>query len=63
MPYEAAITADPSMVLLVLAVLAVVVLLGRFLLNLAWRLLTLTAVGIAVFYVGTVVLPTVLGAA
>ncbi|WP_336362136.1 hypothetical protein [Halalkalicoccus salilacus] len=63
MPYEAAITADPSMTLLVLAVLAVVVLLGRFLLNLAWRLLTLTAVGIAVFYVGTVVLPTVLGAA
>ena len=63
MPYEAAITTDPSMVLLVLAVLAVVVLLGRFLLNLAWRLLTLTAVGIAVFYVGTVVLPTVLGAA
>ncbi|MFC7008725.1 hypothetical protein ACFQKF_14045 [Halalkalicoccus sp. GCM10025322] len=63
MPYEAAITADPSMTLLVLAVLAVVVLLGRFLLNLAWRLLTLTAVGIAVFYVGTVVLPTVLGTA
>lgn len=63
MPYEAALTADPSMVLLVLAVLAVVVLLGRFLLNIAWRLLTLTAVGIAAFYVGTVVLPTVLGAA
>lgn len=63
MPYEAVLTADPSMVLLVLAVLAVVVLLGRFLLNLAWRLLTLTALGIAVFYVGTVVLPTLLGAA
>jgi hypothetical protein len=40
-----------------------VVLLGRFLLNLIWRLVTLTAVGIVAFYLGTVVLPTLLSAA
>lgn len=63
MPYEATLTTDPSLVLLVLAVLAVVVLLGRFLLHLAWRLVTLTAVGVVAFYLGTVVLPTLLSAA
>ena len=63
MPYEAALTADPSMTLLVLAVIAVVILLGRFLLNLAWRLVTLTTVGIVAFYLGTVVLPSLLHAA
>ncbi len=62
MPYEAALTADPSMTLLVLAVIAVVILLGRFLLNLAWRLVTLTTVGIVAFYLGTVVLPSLLQA-
>jgi hypothetical protein len=63
MPYEATLTTDPSLLFLVLAVLAVVVLLGRFLLNLAWRLVTLTAAGIVAFYLGTVVLPTLLSAA
>ena len=63
MPYEAALTADPSLLLLVLAVLAVVVLIGRFMLRLAWKLVTLTAIGVVAFYVGTVVIPTVLGAA
>jgi hypothetical protein len=63
MPYEATLSTDPGLLLLVLAVLAVVVLLGRFLLRLAWRLVTITAVGIVAFYLGTVVLPTLLGAA
>lgn len=63
MPYEAALTTDPGLLFLVLAVLAVVVLLGRFLLNLAWRLVALTTVGIVAFYLGTVVLPTLLHAA
>lgn len=63
MPYEAALTTDPGLLFLVLAVLAVVVLLGRFLLKLAWRLVTLTVVGIVAFYLGTVVLPTLLHAA
>lgn len=62
MPYEAALTTDPGLLFLVLAVLAVVVLLGRFLLNLAWRLVALTTVGIVAFYLGTVVLPTLLHA-
>lgn len=60
MPYEAALTGDPSMLMLVLAILVVVVLLGRLLFRVAWRLVTLTAVGVVAFYVGTVVLPTVL---
>lgn len=63
MPYEAALTTDPGLLFLVLAVLAVVVLLGRFLLKLAWRLVALTTVGIVAFYLGTVVLPNLLHAA
>lgn len=59
MPYEAAITADPSMVLLVLAALVVVLFVGRFLLKLAWRLVAMTTVGIITFYAVTVVLPSV----
>ncbi|MEM4781742.1 MAG: hypothetical protein QXG03_09320 [Halalkalicoccus sp.] len=58
-PAEAALAADPSMVLLVLAVLVVVVLVGRFLLNLAWRLVVMTTAGILAFYAVTVVLPSV----
>ncbi len=56
-PLEAALAADPSMVLLVLAALVVVILVGRFLLNIAWRLVVLTTVAIVVFYAVTVVLP------
>ncbi|MCL7417142.1 MAG: hypothetical protein M8354_04810, partial [Halalkalicoccus sp.] len=58
-PLEAALAADSSLVLLVLAVVAVVVLVGRFLLKLAWRLVAMTTVGIIVFYAVTVVLPSV----
>lgn len=58
-PLEAFLAADPSMVLLVLAVLVVVILLGRFLLNLAWRLIVMTTAAIVTFYVVTVVLPSV----
>ncbi|KYH26036.1 hypothetical protein HAPAU_11260 [Halalkalicoccus paucihalophilus] len=58
-PLEAALAADSSLVLLVLAVLVVVVLVGRFLLKLAWRLVAMTTVGIVVFYAVTVVLPSV----
>lgn len=58
-PVEAALAADSSLVLLVLAVLVVVVLVGRFLLKLAWRLVAMTTVGIIAFYTVTVVLPSV----
>jgi low affinity Fe/Cu permease len=63
MPYEATLSTDPGLLLLVLAVLAVVVLLGRFLLRLAWQLVALTSIAIVAFYFGTVVFPTLLGAA
>jgi low affinity Fe/Cu permease len=56
---EAFLAADSSMVLLVLAALAVVLLVGRFLLNLAWRLVAVTTVGIVTFYAVAVVLPSV----
>lgn len=62
-PSEALFTGDPSLVLLVLAVLVVVLFVGRFLLNLAWRLVLLTTAAVVAFYLGTVVLPTVLGMA
>lgn len=58
-PMEAFLAADSSMVLLVLAALAVVLLVGRFLLNLAWRLVAMTTAGIIAFYAVTVVLPSV----
>lgn len=61
MPYEAALPGEPSL-LLILAVLVVVVLVGRLLLRLGWRLVTLTSIVIIAFYVGTVVVPTLLGA-
>lgn len=57
MPMEATLVGDPSMVLLVLAALAVVVLIGRFLLKLAWRFVAMTTAAILVFYAVTVVLP------
>lgn len=56
------VSADPGLVLLVLAVLVAVILVGRFLLNLAWRLVMITTVAVVAFYLGTVVLPTVLHA-
>lgn len=59
MPMEATLVGDPSMVLLVLAVLAVVVLVGRFLLKLAWRFVAMTTAAIVAFYAVTVVLPSV----
>ncbi|MDL5362248.1 hypothetical protein [Halalkalicoccus sp. NIPERK01] len=58
-PLEAALAADSSMVLLVLAALVVVVLIGRFLLRLAWRLVAVTTAAILAFYAVTVVLPSV----
>lgn len=58
-PLEAALAADSSMVLLVLAALVVVVLIGRFLLRLAWRLVAVTTAAIIAFYAVTVVLPLV----
>ncbi len=58
-PLEAFLAADPSMVLLVLAALVVVVLVGRFLLTLAWRLVAMTTAAIVAFYAVTVVLPSV----
>ncbi|ADJ14159.1 hypothetical protein [Halalkalicoccus jeotgali] len=58
-PMEAALAADSSMALLVLAALVVVILVGRFLLNLAWRLVAMTTVAIVAFYAVTVVLPSV----
>lgn len=58
-PYEAFLAADPSLVLLVLATLVVVILVGRFLLNLAWRLVVITTAAIVTFYAVTVVLPSV----
>lgn len=56
---ESALAADPSLVLLVLAVLVVVIFLGRFLLNLAWRLVMMTTTVVVAFYAVTVVLPSV----
>lgn len=56
---EAFLAADSSMLLLVLAALAVVLLIGRFLLNLAWRLVAVTSAAIVTFYAVTVVLPSV----
>ncbi|MCH7659807.1 MAG: hypothetical protein IH933_04255 [Euryarchaeota archaeon] len=58
-PMEAFLAADSSMLLLVLAALAVVLLIGRFLLNLAWRLVAVTSAAIVTFYAVTVVLPSV----
>lgn len=57
-PMEAFLASDSS-ILLVLAVLAVVLLVGRFLLRLAWRLVAVTSVAVVTFYAVTVVLPSV----
>lgn len=54
---EAFLAADLSMILFVLAVLVVVIFIGRFLLDLAWRFVLLTIAVIVAFYVVTVVLP------
>jgi hypothetical protein len=62
MPYEAALPGEPNL-LLILAVLVVVVLVGQLLFRLGWRLVTLTSIVIIAFYVGTVVIPTLLDAA
>lgn len=59
-PPETLLAADPSMLLLALVVLVVLIFVGRFLFNLAWRLVALTTVVVVAFYLGTVVLPTIL---
>lgn len=55
--FEVFLSADSSVVLFALATLAVVIFIGRFLLDLAWRFVIGMIVVIIAFYTVTVSLP------
>lgn len=56
LPLEAFLAVDTDIMLLVLAVLVIVIFVGRFLLNLAWRLIVMLITVVVSFYAVTIVL-------
>lgn len=56
LPSETFLAVDPDIMLLVLAVLVIVIYVGRFLLNLAWSLIVMLITVVVSFYAVAIVL-------